>query len=131
MEAAFDLVLSGALEHGVSQDEMPKALIVISDMEINQCCHSYTSDDRYEWGFYDEMSKRYRKNGYTIPAVIFWNVNSRNDVFHADANRKGVQLVSGQSTTVFKQMMENIGMSAYDAMLKVLNNECYDCITVG
>lgn len=68
--------------------------------------------------------------GYVIPNIIFWNVNSRHDVFHADHNRKGVQLASGQSVTVFKQILQNLGYNPVEAMENTINSERYDCITV-
>lgn len=61
---------------------MPKAIVVISDMEIDYCGNR-------EWSFYDKMANKFRKADYVIPNIIFWNVNSRHDVFHADHNRKG------------------------------------------
>jgi len=124
LEAAFSLVLKIALENHISPDEMPKSLIVISDMEIDNCGNR-------EWTFYDKMKHKFEKHGYAIPNIIFWNVNSRHDVFHADSKRKGVQLCSGQSTTVFKQVMSCIGMTPIEAMKSVINSDRYSCIKVG
>ena len=123
LEASFDLILDIAVKNHVPAEEMPKSLIIISDMEIDYC----TGD----WLFYDKMSRKFRENGYELPNIVFWNVNSRHDVFHADKTRKGVQLVSGQSASVFKQVMECIGMTPTEAMLKTINSERYEAITVG
>ena len=124
LKAAFNLILKIAEENNVPADEMPKSLIVISDMEIDFCGNR-------EWTFYDKMKHKFEKRGYQIPNIIFWNVNSRHDVFHADATRKGVQLCSGQSTTVFKQLMGCIGYTPVEMMEKVINSERYEPITVG
>lgn len=124
LEAAFDRVLKIAIDNNVPKDEMVKSLIVISDMEINHC--QYGSS----WSFYDQMREKYESNGYDIPNVIFWNVNSRNNVFHADHNRKGVQLVSGHSTTLFKQLIDAIGLTPTEMMYKVINSPRYNDITV-
>ena len=123
LKAAFEEVLRLAVENNISPEDMPKSIIVISDMEIDSCA---TRD----WSFYDMMRAEYMTNGYEIPNVIFWNVNSRHDVFHADANRKGVQLCSGQSVTTFKQLMDCIGMTPMEMMLKVINSERYAPVTV-
>lgn len=125
LEDAFKLVLSTAINNNVKPEDMPKAIIVVSDMEIDECSYSSRS-----WSFYDDMKGLFESRGYQIPTVIFWNVNSRHDVFHADAKRKGVQLVGGQSTAVFKQLMANIGLTPYEAMLNVLNDERYSVVTV-
>lgn len=123
LKAAFEKVLDIAEENNVSQEEMPKAIVVISDMEID-----YSGNK--DWSFYDKMEKKFRKAGYIIPNVIFWNVYSRHDLFHADATRKGVQLASGQSVTVFKQVLQNLGYNPIEAMENTINSERYDCITV-
>ena len=123
LKAAFDLVLDIAEKNNVPSEEMPKSLIVISDMEIDYCGNR-------EWTFYDKMASKYERHGYTIPNIIFWNVDSRHDVFHADSKRKGVQLCSGQSTTVFKQVMDCVGMTPVEAMEHVINSERYGAITI-
>ena len=123
LEAAFDLVIDIAEKNNVPPDEMPKSLIVISDMEIDHCGNR-------QWTFYDKMAKRFRKHGYEIPGIIFWNVDNRHDVFHADSSRKGVQLCSGQSASVFKQVMACVGMNPVEAMIKTISSERYDPITV-
>ena len=124
LEAAFDLVLNTAIHYHIPTDQLPKAIVIISDMEIDQAA---CKDNKQ---FYDIITAKFEAAGYRTPACIFWNVNSRHDVFHADANRSGVQLVSGQSTTVFKQLVENIECTAYEAMLKVINSDRYAPITV-
>ena len=77
------------------------------------------------------MRDEYRRAGYEIPNVIFWNVNSRHDVFHADSRRKGVQLCSGQSAAVFQQMLSCIGMTPLEAMQQVINSERYEAIRIS
>ena len=124
LKAAFENVLEIAVKNHVSQDEMPKSLIVISDMEIDQCGNK-------EWSFYEKMSQKFMKHGYQIPNVIFWNVDSRHDVFHADKSRMGVQLVSGQSAATFRQVMQNVGLNPVEAMEKTINSERYSAITVA
>ena len=124
LQAAFQHVLEIAVQNHVAQNDMPKSLIVISDMEIDYC------GDR-NWTFYDKMSRRFRKYGYQIPNIIFWNVASRHDVFHADRSRTGVQLVSGQSVAVFRQVMQCVGLNPVEAMEKIINSERYAAITVA
>ena len=120
---AFKHVLDIAIRNHVSPEDMPKSLIVISDMEIDNC------GDR-QWTFYEKMEVAFRSLGYQIPNIVFWNVASRHDVFHADKKRKGVQLVSGQSASVFRQVMQTVGMTPVEAMEKIINSERYEAITV-
>ena len=119
LERAFDHVLEIATQNSVPENEMIKSIIVISDMEIDS--GTYGSS----WLFYDAMRERYREAGYEIPNIVFWNVDSRHDIFHADKNRKGVQLCSGQSTATFRQLMKSVGMTPIEMMMAVLNSERY------
>ena len=123
LQAAFKHILDIAIRNHVSPEDMPKSLIVISDMEIDYC------GDR-QWTFYEMMEKAFRRYGYQIPNIVFRNVASRHDVFHADKKRKGVQLVSGQSASVFRQVMQTVGMNPVEAMEKIINSERYEAITV-
>lgn len=126
LEAGFRKVLDIAIDNHVAPEDMVKSIIVVSDMEIDRAVYGSSRN----WLFYDQMKQMYTDHGYEIPNLVFWNVDSRNDVFHADANRKGVQLCSGQSITTFKQLMGCIGMTPVEMMLKVINSERYEAITV-
>ena len=123
-KAAFEMILNTAIQYHIPQEDMPKALIIISDMEFDYCGGK-------NWTFYDQMKSEFARNGYEIPSVIFWDVESRNDVFHADKNRKGVILVSGQSAGTFKNLIGAIGMSPMDFVMQVVNAKRYEPITVG
>ena len=124
--SAFKNVLNIAIDNNIPSEEMVKSIIVVSDMEIDEA----TSGSKGNWSFYDKMRRMYLENGYEIPNVVFWNVNSRNNIFHADANRKGVQLCSGSSITTFKQLMGSVGLTPVEMMEKVINSERYSRITI-
>jgi len=123
-EAAFNLILDTAIKNHVTPEEMPKSLIIISDMEFDECGNR-------RWDFYSNMRAKFAQYGYEIPTIVFWNVDSRNDVFHADKNRKGVILVSGQSAGTFKNLIGAIGMSPMDFVYAVVNAKRYEPITIG
>lgn len=123
LAVAFAQVLNIAIENNVPKSEMVKAMIVVSDMEIDRTGNN-------DWTFYEAMKRRFEEKGYEIPNIIFWNVESRHDVFHADKKRTGVQLCSGQAITTFKQLMSCIGSTPVDMMEKTINSERYSCITV-
>ena len=138
MEAAFDKILNVAIDNHIPQNEMVKALIVISDMEFDEAIDTRDWETRMSgkeandnWSFYDRMAEKYARAGYTIPNVIFWNVNARNDTFHTDADKAGVQLVSGQSTTTFKHLMKALNTTPYELMIEVLELERYAPIQVA
>ena len=121
--AAFELILSTAIKNHVPVNEMPKSLIIVSDMEFDWC-------GGQNWSFYEEMRARFAQYGYEIPTVVFWQVDSRHDTFHADASRKGVVLVSGQSAGTFKNLIGSIGMNPVEFMLKTILSGRYEPVTV-
>ncbi len=127
LEAAFKLILDTAIKNNLTAEDMPKSLVVISDMEFDSATNDYSGQN---WTFYESMRQMYVDSGYEIPNVIFWNVDSRHDNFQVTSEYRGVQLASGQSPSVFKSILNNIGKTPYEAMLSVLNDPMYDCITV-
>ena len=131
LESAFKKVLEVAISHNVPKEEMVKSLIVISDMEIDDATDSYYGHSRDNWSFYENMKAMYEDAGYDIPNVVFWNVNSRHDIFHADATRKGVQLVSGQSASTFKNLIGALNYTPVELMMQVINSERYNAITIA
>ena len=70
--------------------------------------------------------------GYDVPKIVFWNVNSRNDVFHTmeDEGMENVILVSGQSMSTFKMLLANIEGSAEEVMMDVLWSERYKSVVL-
>ena len=135
LEAAFNLVLQTALQNRLSNDELPKAIVVISDMEIDSACRS---GDGYRYGYapvakYDFMTtlrKKFESYGYTLPSIVYWNVDSRQDTYLAKDNVPGIQLVSGQSASTFKNVLLAIFDTPYKAMLRTLESERYNCVVV-
>lgn len=121
LAAAMRVILDAAIKSNAKQEEIPKALVIISDMEID-CCSNRL--------FYDACKKEYDRAGYELPNIVFWNVNSRSDVFHATCDIKGVQLVSGHSASAFKNVINCLNKTPVEAMLEVLLSDRYEPVTV-
>ena len=122
LDAAFRLVLDHARMNNVSKDELPKAIVVISDMEIDPY---FTG--RRNMDFVQKWVAEFARFGYTCPKLVMWNVQARHDTFLS--KDENVILVSGQSASVFKQLCGNLnGVTAWDILLKTLNDPMYDCI---
>jgi hypothetical protein len=123
LEAAFDYILKHAVNNGVSNDELPKALVVISDMEIDR----YMRQNRMD--FVDAMKAKFARHGYTLPKLILWNVEARNDTFLT--KQEGVICVGGQSASTFRELCGNLdGKTTWDIMCETLGNKMYDCVTI-
>lgn len=126
LEAAFEEVLNLAISTNCPQEDLPKALVVISDGEID-----YFQYHDISWTFLDNMDIKFKEKGYILPKVVMWNVASRGNRFIEKANSdKRIQYISGSSPSCFKDLINNLGKSAYELMVETLNNPIYDDITV-
>jgi hypothetical protein len=119
LEKAFNAILDTATFYHVPASEMPKTLVVISDMEIDK----YMRPGRH-WDFLDIMRKRFQAKGYKLPKIVMWNVNARKDTVLSQS--EDVIFISGQSVSSFKTLCQNLdGVTAYELMLQVLNGAAY------
>lgn len=122
--AAFDYILDHAVKNNISPDDMPKALIIISDMEIDKYFRP-----NYKWDFLQTIRKKFADEGFSCPRLIMWNVAARQDTFLS--NSQDVLFVSGQSVSTFKQLCTNLnGKTAWDIMIETLNDKMYDCVSI-
>ena len=124
LEKAFLAILDTATFYKVPKNQMPKALVVISDMEIDK----YMRPGRH-WDFLDVMRNRFKAAGYDLPKIVMWNVNARKDTVLSQS--EDVIFISGQSASSFKNLCQNLdGITAYDMMLQVLNGKAYSKVRI-
>ena len=122
IEAVFDLILDTAVRNRMSQEEIPKNILVISDMEFDACVRG--SSGFMTRTLFGEISNRYQKNGYKLPRTVFWNVNSRTNTIPMKQNELGVALISGFSTSRAKMVMSE-ELDPYKCLIEQLNSERY------
>lgn len=87
---AFSLILKTALEGQVKAEEMPKILLILSDMQFDQCMNLKAID---------MIKAQYDAAGYTMPVIVFWNLNDYENV-PVQFDKKGAVLVSGFSPVI-------------------------------
>ena len=100
LEAVFCLLLDTAKRNRLPQSEMPEKLFIISDMEFDRCVEGGCDESLFA-----AMRRMYRKAGYQLPQVIFWNVASRHENIPVTAAESGAALVSGASPSIFDLVM--------------------------
>ena len=121
IEATFDLVLNTAVKNHLPQSELPKRLIIISDMEFD-CCTKDASLSNFE-----NAKAKFSAHGYELPRLVFWNVASRNLQQPVTMNEEGVMLVSGCTPRLFS-MVASDAASPYALMLEILESPRYEKI---
>ena len=118
IQKVFELILDAAKKNSVPQDELPKKLYIISDMEFDYCAED-ASITNFEYA-----GKLFAEAGYTLPEIVFWNVASRNRQQPVTRNEQGVALVSGCTPRLFS-MVASGTMNPYAFMLEVVESERY------
>jgi hypothetical protein len=107
-----------AVKNSVPQEELPKKLYIISDMEFDFC-----ADDASATNF-ECAKKRFHEAGYVLPEIVFWNVASRNRQQPVTMNEQGVALVSGCTPRLF-EMAASGTVNPYAFMLEVIDSVRY------
>ena len=118
LEAVFDLILNSAVKNHLPAEELPAKLIIISDMEFD-CCVA-----RADQSVFENAKERFKRHGYKLPDMVFWNVASRTRQQPVKMNEQGVMLVSGCTPRLFS-MVASGAMNPYVFMMEVLGSERY------
>jgi len=109
------------VKNRVPQRELPATLYIISDMEFDACAQNASLTN------FQQAGQLYRRYGYRLPRVVFWNVQSRSQQQPVRSNEQGVALVSGCTPRIFSQVMSG-EMDPYRNMFNTLNAERYSVI---
>lgn len=104
---AIDKILWLAKKYNVSQEEMPKAVLVISDMNFNPMWIDPESNSFDKKSTSTLIKDRFNQEGYEAPQFIFWNVD-HNGSFVCNQDEFGFIQLSGWSAATLKDVLENI-----------------------
>jgi hypothetical protein len=120
LNKAIQKILDVAVDGKVPAEEMPKVLLILSDMQFDQCA-------RFDDSAMQMIARKYEDAGYQVPQVVFWNLNAADNV-PVKFNKNGVALVSGFSPTIVKSVLaadlEDFTPEAI--MRKTIMSERYD-----
>ena len=122
IEAAFDMLLDTARKTHCKQEDIPKSIIVVSDMEFDFQRNYYGNRNNT---LMENIAYKWDMAGYKMPNLVYWNVQARHNNIPMRVEN-GVTLVSGMSPVIFEQIMK--GKTGYDLMMDKLNEERYACI---
>jgi hypothetical protein len=119
--AAMNVILEMAIKYKLNQTDLPKRLIVVSDMQFNTADHSANN------GSFEVVKKKFETAGYTLPQMVFWNVRSTNTV-PVMSGIPGVSLVSGYSPNVLKSVLYSTTVTPEETMMNAIMDTRYDLI---
>lgn len=98
LHKAFERILDVAVKGGVPQEEMPAMVLILSDMQFNQCV-------KHDDSAMQMIARKYTEAGYTLPKVVFWNLNAAYGNAPVKFDTSGTALVSGFSPAVVKPLL--------------------------
>jgi hypothetical protein len=119
LHKAIHKILVVAVAGNVPQSEMPKILLILSDMQFDSCTN-------YDDSAMEMIERKYAEFGYEVPKIVFWNLNSKDNA-PVKFDKSGTALVSGFSPSIVKAVlagdMEDFTPEAI--MNKTIMNERY------
>jgi hypothetical protein len=120
LHKAMDKILKTAIDGNVPQEEMPNMLLILSDMQFNQCT-------RFDDSAMEMISRKYEAAGYNVPAIVFWNLNAKDNV-PVKHDESGVALVSGFSPSILKGVLsaDTDEFTPMGIMMKTIMSDRYD-----
>ena len=118
--AAFDLVLSTAVKQNVPQSEMPKVLMIFSDMEFNG-----SGGRNWNKTAFEVAKQKFERAGYELPTVVFWNLNARANNNPVRFDEAGTALVSGFSPNVIPAILSGDAVDPVSIMLAAIDTPRY------
>jgi hypothetical protein len=98
LNKAFAKILDVAVKGNVSQEEMPSMVLILSDMQFDQCV-------KHDDSSIQMIARKYEAAGYTLPKVVFWNLNASYGNAPVKFDKSGTALVSGFSPAVVKPLL--------------------------
>ena len=123
IEAVFNLVLNTAVHNNMKQEDLPKNILILSDMEFDRGVKT-AYNECADKALFDTIKERYNEAEYELPRLVFWNINSRTGTIPITENDLGVALVSGYSPSI-SDMVLSEELDPYKLILNKLSTERY------
>ena len=112
LRRAFESLLDLAKRTKCSPEDMPKSIYIFSDMEFNAGVEDFDETT------YESVKRIFKEEGYDLPRIVFWNLNTRNNTLPVQKDEIGTVLVSGYSARTFKTIVK--GTTPEEAMMEAL-----------
>jgi len=117
---AIQKILDLGIKNNLTNDQMPKRLIVVSDMQFNDAGQNTN---------FETIKQLYKENNYLFPHLVFWNVRSSPLDVPAKFDDNSVSLISGFSIDLLKAVLSNEELPTPEStMLSAINVPRYECI---
>lgn len=119
--AVFDKILEVAKKNKVTQEEMPKFLLVLSDMQMDKANGNRSTP-------HQEIEQKFIKNGFEPIRIIYWNLRQSDMKGFPSQDKNGIFQVSGASPTVLQYVLAVMNGRSYDAVMEVISDPRYSFV---
>lgn len=119
-EVGYNTNLDGALESIVKSNGTPKALLIISDCEID----CFVGDGKKVQTIVAKYKSIFKAAGKTMPKIIFWNVEGGKSFLSLE--NENVAFTSGYSASIFNQLESLIKKGSIEAIIEILSKYEYN-----
>lgn len=121
--AAFHKLIDISVQNHILQEDMPDAIIIISDNEIDEFNRTSNIDD-----FYSTIYKLFTNNNYTPPKIIFMNVEARQTTFLT--LNENCLFISGNSVSSFPILLNNLSYKVMEMIEDLLMGPRYRQVVI-
>ena len=121
LQATFDMILERGKAAGLKDTEMPKRLIIVSDMQFNTIGGRINNITNFQ-----EIERKYTESAYKRPDIIFWNVNGESNDFPVTVDDNGTCLISGASPSILKSIIRTKDINSVSILRDVIDDIRYE-----
>lgn len=116
------LILDTAVAHNMPQEEMPKNIVICSDMQFDG--NRFNLDE----SLFETIRREFEEKGYKLPRMTFWNIDGEmSRTIPIQENEYGLILCSGFSANIMKMFISN-EVDPYKILVKQINSKRYEAV---
>jgi hypothetical protein len=126
LESAFRSILQVAIVNQLAADQMPRYLLVLSDMEFDSGLAHGVSVSAW-----DLARSMFKQAGYELPRLVWWNLNARPNATGNSPVRfdqQGSALVSGFSPSIMTSILAAETFTPQAIMKQTIKSDRYQVI---
>ena len=122
IEGTFDAILHHAVTSGATAEDMPKTILILSDMEFDACASINETAMQ-------SIRRQYHTAGFELPSIVFWNLSARPGNVPVRFDEQGAALVSGFSPSIMKSILSTSNFTPESIMKMTIDADRYNTVT--
>jgi len=119
----FDTILNKAVSESVFDYDMPSTILILSDMQFDMACRSNATAMQ-------SIAEKYNEHGYSIPKIVFWNLNSSGNNYPVKFDENNTALISGFNPSIMKALLSCGEFTPISIMRETIDSKRYSEIIV-